>query len=549
MKNKVFILIIFLQLIFISLVNGQANFTVTPQLIELDLAPGTRRIIKILLVNESPKDSQRFKIFTSDVIETEKGNYKLVEKGTGTFSCVDWIRLDTMEIVLGPKKGKEIPFELRVPIRISGGWFCAIVFELQPRLTPMEEGYAGASVAYHFQIPAQIEVTIQSSLTPKPRNVEVTSIEIIPATEDKDYNRLLRKAAQNALVVRAMVNNRGNIHIKAKGDLIITDSKGKRLRKVPLGAGRGMVLPQTQVRFTSVIKRPLPGDYLAEAVINYGGLSPAKGRVPFTVTKRYSSIKGNLLSTTPIGLIVSREVLDMAVATTGYRTQVLTFSNQENEAIKVKINPKYLTFDENGTVVASDSGNVNFSCINWLNIEPREFEITPGQTKAVKIELNVKDALPGGRYACITCEALLATAKENSLPTSLQIPVIVTVIGKSEKKGEVTKVEVSKGNPPGFSVYFKNTGKIHLKPKIKIELKFIPKTPETSDLTYVGEPRSALVGVFGMGNFPVPVIPGCEAKFEQDYERMLESGNYMAVVTVEYGSSESAVFIHKFKVN
>lgn len=549
MKKLVFILIIFFQLIFISLVNGQADFTVTPQLIELDLAPGARRIIKILLVNESPKDTQRFKIWASDVIETEKGNYKLVEKGTGTFSCADWVRLDTMDIVLGPKKGREIPFEIRVPMRVSGGWFCALVFALQPRVTPMEEGYAGASVAYYFQIPAQIEVTIQSSLTPKPRNVEVTSIEIIPATEDEDYNRILKKAAQNALVVTALVNNRGNIHIKAKGNLIITDSKGKRLRQVPLGAGRGMVLPQTQVKFTSVVKRPLPGDYVAEAVINYGGLSPAKGRVPFSVTKRYSSVKGDLLSTTPIGLIVSRDVIDMAVATTGYRTQVLSFSNQENEAIKVKIDPKYLTFDENGTVVASDSGNDNFSCINWLTIEPKEFEITPGQTKAVKVELNAKDALPGGRYACITCDAILVNAKKNSLPTSLQIPVIVSVIGQSEKKGEVTKVEVSKGNPPGFSVYFKNTGKVHLKPRVKVELKFLPKTPETGDLTYVGEPKSDLIGVFGMGSFPVPVIPDCEAKFEQDYERMLESGNYMAVITVEYGASEPAVFVHKFKVN
>ena len=549
MKDKALELIIFLLLIIFTLANGQANFTVTPQLIELNLAPGTRRAIKVLLVNESPKDTQRFLIFASDVIETEKGNYKVVEKGKGKFSCADWIRLDTMEVVLGPKEGKEIPFEIRVPTKISGGSYGAIVFGLQPKVTPMEEGYAGASVAFHFQIPVQLEITIKSSLTPKPRNVEVTSIEIIPATEDEDYNRILKKAAQNALVVNAVVNNRGNIHIKAKGNLIITDPKGRRLRQVPLGAGRGMVLPQTQVIFTSVIKRPLPGDYVAEAVINYGGVSPAIGRVPFSVTRKYSSVKGNFLSTSPIGLIISREALDMAVPTTGFRTQVLTLTNQENEPVNLKIKPKYLTFDESGNVVASDTGDDQFSCINWLTIEPKEFEIPPGQTKAVKIELNVKDALPGGRYACITCDALLASAKEKSLPTSLQIPVMVTVIGQTEKKGEVTKVEVSKGNPPGFAVYFKNTGRVHLKPTVKIELKYIPKIQGTGDLTYVGEPKSDLVGVFGISNFPVPVIPGCEAKFEQDYERRLESGNYMAVVTVEYGSTEPAIFIHKFKVN
>ncbi|MFB0509291.1 MAG: hypothetical protein ACETVX_02240 [bacterium] len=547
-KGNLIKFLIFLNILLITSAKGQVGFTVTPQLIEMELPAGAKRIFKVLLVNESEKDTNRYLVYPADVMQSERGTYKAIEKGTGKFSCADWLKLDTMEIVLGPKKGKEIPFQIQVPVRVSGGRYCAIVFDLLPKVTPMGEDYAGASVAFHFQIPVHIELTIKSGIRARPKSVEVTEIEVKPATEIPEYVRILKKAANNALVVSAKVFNRDNIHIKAKGRLLLTDKKGRRLREFPLGAGRGAVLPQTEVKFTSVIKRPLAGDYVAEAVINYGGISSAIGRLPFSVARRILERRGSFLATSPISVVIGREVLDLAVPPNSFRTQVLALSNEEHELVKVKTKLKYLLFDENGDIVAPDTGNDKFSCIDWLKVEPELLEIPSGQTKIFKVTFQIPDTNPGGRYACIDMQAMLASAKDTSLPTPIQIPVILSVTGIAEKKIEITKVEVSKGNPPRFAVYLKNLGNIHVKPRVKIELKYLPKAPETKDFTYIGEPKSELVGILGMDEFPVAVLPNCIAKLEQDHERILESGNYMAVVSADFGGTEPAIFIQKFKI-
>jgi hypothetical protein len=527
---------------------GQATFTVTPQLVELELAPGARRTFQVLLVNENEKDTSRFRIVTADVFETEAGNYRVIDKGTSKYSCADWIKPDSMELTLGPKQGKEISFEVKAPPKVSGGRYASIVFALLPKVTPFGPDEAGAGVVFHFRIPVQLEVTIKSTLTPRPKNVAIEGIEIIPAQEDREYSLLLKDAAKNALVVKAIVHNRGDMHIKAKGRLVLTDRKGKRLREVPLGAGRGMVLPEAKVKFVSVIKRPLPGDYVLEAVLNYGGVSPAIGRLPFTVARKIIAKDRSFISTSTIGLNVGRGIIEIFGTPNSYRTQVLTITNEENEVVKVKTKLKYLQYDENGNIVATDSGDSRFSCIDWLTIEPKDFELAPGATKTMKVVAKIPDTIPGGRYACINMEAMLLSAKETDLPTPVQVPIILTIPGTAEKKGEVTKVEVSKGNPPTFTVYFKNLGNIHLKPKVKVELAYLPKVTARGDLKYIGEPKSEPVGVFGMKEFPVAVLPGGIAKMEQDYDKPLEPGSYTAVVTVDYGGVEPAVFVQKFQV-
>jgi hypothetical protein len=311
-----------------------------------------------------------------------------------------------------------------------------------------------------------------------------------------------------------------------------------------------MVLPQTQVKFTSVIKRPLPGNYVVQAIITYGGLSQAIGRLPFTIARKVAAKGSSFLSNSPIGLVVNKEMVDVFVSPNSYRTQILSLTNEENQSVKIKTNLKYLSFDENSDIIAADTGDNRFSCINWLTIEPKQFEIPPGETKTLKLEVKVPEANPGGRYACIDWEALLADAKDTTIPTPLQVPVILTIPGLVEKKAEIVKVDIGTGNPPRFSVYFKNLSGIHIKPKIKIELNYLTKAPSSGDMTYVGgrEPKPELIGTFGMKPLTIPVLPGGITKMEQDYEKKLDPGNYTAVVTADFGGTDPAVFIQKFQV-
>lgn len=549
-NNKFFLLFLLFTFIVAFWANGQqAAFTVQPQLLEPEIYPGAQQTFQVLLVNESDKDSNRFRIYATDFYETKEGSYKILDERTQEFSCADWIKLDTMKIALGPKSGKEIPFQIRAPSNARGGRCCAIVFELVSKVSQKEPGAGGASVVFHFRIPVYLIVTVKSSMTQKPRNVEIKGIDIKPASEDPEYNLKLKKGAENALVIKATLINRGNIHVKVKGNIILTDPKGKRLRQFPLGSGMGLILPQTTIDLISIIKRPMPGDYVAEAVVNYGGISPAIARIPFTVARKVSLKERSFLSTAPIVLNIGKEIINLAVPPNSYRTQIIAIGNEEKEPVTVKASLKYLRYDENGDIAASDSGNDRFSCISWLTIEPKQFEIPAGETKAVKVDLKVPENITaGGRYACLTMATLLSSSKDTSLPTPVQIPVMLTITGVAEKKGEITKVDVSTGNPPRFTIYFKNIGSVHLKPRVKLELKFLPETPELTGMKYIGEPKTQLVGLLTFDEFPVSVLPEDVAKLEKDYVSRLGPGSYVAVISADFGGTEPAVFVQKFSI-
>jgi len=419
-----------------------------------------------------------------------------------------------------------------------------VVFEIVPE----DRAYARDSYGafrLHYRMPSFLEVTIKrfGGLV---RKAEITDFKVEPI----EHEELKKELGEDALNFTASVKNEGNIHVVGKGTLFIKDKEGKTKRRVPLGGGRGAVIPEATVDFTSYLKRPLPGEYIAKAVINFGGLSPMVAEVPLTVTRTKTSALGSFQASSFIALDVKPEHVEMKIPPKGFRAVTFSFRNEEKDTLEIKARLKDLQYDEAGDLLALDSSATGRSCREWISLEPQEFSIPPGKRERVKFTLKAPTEGEGGYYACVVFETLLKSAKEGIISTPFQIPVVLSIPRNLEKNGEIVHFDISAspGKPAFITTFFKNTGNIHVKPKGKISLEFLRELKRRDDIVFMGEPKYEKLTELDFEKVGQYILPEGIRKMETIYPSAMEAGKYMAEITVDYGGAEPAKFKKEFTV-
>lgn len=542
-KRYWFFLVPLIILTWTSSIYPQHKLYLSPLLVELDLAPGAKKHFTLQLVNESGEKSISLIAYPADINESRKGRYQILDQGESEYSCADWMELSDTSFTLEPGSLKEIKVQIKAPRNVFGGRYGAVVFEVVPEEAPPGEKLG--SVRYHFRMPAFVEVTIKR-FGGRVRKASISDLKVEPVAD----KRLLEEIGTDALAFSAAVENQGNIHVEGKGTLIIKNKEGKTKRRVPLGGGRGIVIPGATVDFRSFLRKPPAGEYIARAVINFGGLSPAVAEVPFTVTRTKSSVLGSFKASSFMALDIKPENLEMKVPQRGFRVVTFSFRNRERDTVEVKAYLKDLGYDQEGDLVMLDSSATGRSCTEWITLEPHEFSIAPDGGERVKLTLQAPLQGEGGYYACVVFDALLKGSKEGAISTPFQIPVILSVPPDLNKEGEIVdiKVEASAGRPATFTALFKNTGNIHLKPKGKIDLKLQKEIKSTEDLIVLSRPEYEALGGVPFEEVEQYVLPGGIRKMEAGYPEALEAGKYIVEVTIAYGGSEPVKFEKKFRV-
>ncbi len=546
MKEKKYLsfFILFITLFFCITASAQFDISLSPLLVEIDIAPGAKKYFSLYLTNDNILNSVDLIAYTMDITETQQGTYKIVDKGESEFSCADWMEIKDTSFTLKPSESKEIKVWIKAPRSAFGGRYGAVVFEIAPEKEPLGEKLG--SVVYYFRMPAFVEVTVKrfGGLVRK-ASISDFKVEPVPTA-----GRLEKKIGKEALGFIASVKNEGNIHVMGKGMLFIKNKEGRTKRRVPLGGGRGVVIPEATVNFKSLLKKPPPGEYIARAVINFGGLSPAIAEFPFTVTRTKSSALGSFKASSYIALDIKPEHLEMKIPTRGFRAVTFSFRNDEHDTVEIKAHLKDIEYDEEGDLVLLDSSETHRSCREWISLEPQEFTIAPEKRERVKLTIQAPIEGEGGYYACVVFDVLLKSSKEGAISTPFQIPVIISVPPNLDKEGEIVNLEISAsaGRPALVTAYFKNTGNIHLKPKGKISLEVLKEIKTTGDIIYVGKPKYEKVGEFFFEEVEQYVLPGGIRKMQAGYPGALEAGKYLAEITIDYGGSEPEKFKKEFRI-
>ena len=547
MKKKEYLIPFVLLTICFCFTTATAQFDISlsPLLVELELAPGARQNFSLFVANDNILDEVEVIAYTMDITESQKGAYTVVgDTAKSEFSCADWMTIEDTSFTIKPNETKEIKVHITVPRNVFGGRYGAVVFEITPDEGP-PAGEKLGSVTYHFRMPAYVEVTIKrfGGLI---RKATISDFKVTPVTA----GGIEKKLGKGALGFIASVKNEGNIHIEGNGTLTIKDKEGRTKRRVPLGAGRGSIIPGATVDFRSLLKRPLPGEYTARAVIAFGGLSPVVAEIPFTVTRTRSSALGSFKASSFMALDVKPEKLEMKVPPRGFRAISFSFRNDERDTVKIKAHLKDIGYDEEGNLVLLDSSVTGRSCREWISLEPEAFALAPEKSERVKLSLQAPPQGEGGYYACVVFDALLEGSEEGTISTPFQIPVFLNVPPNLTKEGEIVdlQIEASSGKPALLTAYFKNTGNIHLTPKGKISLGVLKEIKPSGDFIYVGKPTYEPVDEFLFEEVEGYVLPGGIRKMEAGYPGALQAGKYLAEITIDCGGSKPVKFEKEFRV-
>lgn len=523
------------------------TFMLSPQLVELELLPGEKKRFSVSLINESKTKKARFTVYVSDLGEKRSGKYKVVKPGTSPFSAASWITVNPTDFVIGPSDSMEILAEVTVPRGVKGGRYAIIVFELAPETASKEEKFG--SLTFHHRMTTAVEISIKGR-TAKRRAV-ISSLKVVSPKEDER----LAQFKKEVLMFTASLKNEGNIHIFGEGTLTIRGKKGRRMKQVPLGGGRGTVLPDCTVDFSSIVRNDFPpGDYIAEVVIRYEGLRPVKAKLPFTVTEEEVPVTKakSFKRTKEVSFGVEPELIELTAPSGALRRTGIVVYNRDEREISVKSYPRALKYNRYGELVRLSSAKGARSCGEWITVSPSSFKLPSGGKKRLSVLVNVPEGKIGGHYANIVFDAALGRNNPGtSQKTSSNVPFFLIIPGPLKEQARIVETRVLHQDEKGyrkFVVSFKNIGNIHLKPRGKILLKKTVNIEKTGEIEYVGEPVYEEVEEIAFNHVDGVVLPGGRRDLVAIYINPLPDGDYRVEAEVDYGDKKKAVGKKTFSV-
>lgn len=350
-----------------SLCLAQADFTISPPIIEMSLGRGGTKIFSFELANVNKEKSSEFKIFALDLDVDRNGSTDFLEAGKSKYSCSKWIEMESKQIVIGPGQTKKIIGKLSVPGSVSsGGYYSTVVCELATEKSTQVK--TGAVITW--RIAALMKVTVLGGRLEK------------KAVLEDFFQRTLfeEKEKKNGLTFVAALRNEGNIHLKTEGKLTILTADRKRKGEVDFDVGTGTVLPEHTRDFAAVYDKFLPeGDYIARAAFRYGGMSSLEKEIPFTIKVGVASGQENEVVISSLKLVP--EEIKLKIPQGGFRTAGFTIQNQRMDNLRIQM------------WLEPQAG-----IENWFQLESPEVKLEAGKETKVMLKINIPQGTKEGMY-------------------------------------------------------------------------------------------------------------------------------------------------------
>jgi len=526
--------------------DAEVTLSFTPMLTELTAAPGSVNRFEVVMENNSKTEVADFLIYTADVEQKPNGEYRLIAAGQSPYSCSNWIKLSADRAQVGPSEALGVTATLTVPRGASGGRYGAIVFEMVPE--EWKDRTAFASTAFVQRFVSIVEGTVPA------RNLrsqlDVTGFAALAVTGNPSY---VSKYGPNAVILSAQIENTGTVHVFARGSLILRDSSGKRLREIPLGGGRGIVLPGASISISSILPSGLaPGNYMADISIRYGGTRPANAKVSFRVGESRAAV-AEALPITPIApFSVDPADFDLSYPAGATVARSLIIENRSDQAIRVEGRAMPLAFDEEGELVLDELGASAASCAQWIELKPSVVEIRPRSRQVVRMMISIPKEESGGRYANVVFTATPVSADKGQAWSGESGTVVFLRVGKEfSTLGRLAPITMEDGGPSVGTVFgtvFENTGTIHVKPRASMTIKKRVMPESIPGIEYVGPGSLVEVSSLDLGEEENVVLPGGKRIFNVALSGGLEPGDYVVEFLVNYGGKAPLYVMREFTV-
>lgn len=502
------------------------DFSFNPGIIEVQTFPGGVKSFTLSIQNHEKGEKGRFKIYVTDLVIGKDGTISYPEPGTSRWSCAKWISLSSSDISVEPGKVKNVTCQIRVPQGEVGGKYAVIMCEKKGNeMEEIEDNEA--RITSNWRIGCAVLLSVRGHNVKK--NAEIFNIKVVPVSD--------------GWLSSVFLENKGNIHISANGEVVIKDEKDRIICKDKLVTRKGeTILPEGVCKYVSHLRRTLPmGTYTIKAILDYGGVKSAVKEMAFYSKGVASNLEvredGTKKESIPFCMIFP-PTLEMEVLPGRFFSRVLTLKNTRNEPIRVR--PKIMDFDitPTGVVKYLNPGETSFSAANWFKLESLEEFIIPEEgEKRLKLSIKIPSDAEGGRYATFVLEAVT----EDGLQSISEMPLLISVNYNIKKEIKIAKFKVATFKKQAdelvimCSIKIENTGNIHFNPK-KYLLIYNPNG-EASEPIPISINENILL--------PKGVQ---DIKFKLSPAKEIKDGWYHAELVVEYDKNEKITAREGFEI-
>jgi P pilus assembly chaperone PapD len=209
-------------------------------------------------------------------------------------------------------------------------------------------------------------------------------------------------------------------------------------------------------------------------------------------------------------------------------TNIISVRNAGAQPTRVKVFLQDWQMDRKGQVSFARAGSIPGSLSSWLEINPTDFRVEPGQTKEVRYTLTIPAGVRSGGYrGAILVEGMPA---QSGAPTPKKMAVhgrfgvmIYETVGQPDIRAKFTDFQVLlEKKQVKFVLTLGNSGTSHFRPK---KSKITITNGQGQEVAKLDIPDS-------------PVLPGATRDIEFSEELKLPPGQYLAKALVDAGQRD-----------
>jgi hypothetical protein len=511
----------------------ERGFRMDPILVERTIDAGSSLSYTLTIENADSFNPLTLDVSVADVEEDLYGTYRLRPPQTTSYSLARLMKAEPERLILPPGGSRTINVTVNVPRGVAGGKYAAVVVTVAPDRSEAKDEKVFGTTRFIFQAASFLELLITGAAPRLEAYADFFKVE-----HSKEYPSLRHRVGDDAMVFSVGVANKSDVHVVARGELILRTMEGRVVARYPLGGGRGVILPDTTVALQSVIPRQLPvGEYQARAVIDYGSRRPVVGEVNFAVDQG-TLIAQETETAEAARFIVEPAEIELNLRPGAFSSTVLEVTNRGQESIDIEGRILPLVFDVDGDLLPESERGDRLA---WMEISPDSFTLAPGQTRRVRLSLRPPRDAAGGYYADV-----LFKSGDEGLSMETGGSLLAFVGDVVEKKGEVRITGVDQTREAvALDLLFANIGTTHLHTSAELVLNRLYEQTEADDGRIIGA-RSEKVGSVSVPPGVNPVLPGTERALSFMIPADLEKGAYEVLIRIDYGGEEPAITKFRF---
>ncbi len=414
---------------------------VQPLVINLDMTPGDAENFELRLTGTGERETVSLNLMHP--VQNIDGRLRYQEVNPELNPAVDWIELERTEVTIPANEVVVVGGSVNLPFD-AGGSHTAVIMVDQVDPVDRPDSLIGFRIRYAIRININIDRPGQRP------TVEILDFSLNPDNEGRPK-------------ISVHFKNTSPLRFPAVADVTVRGEDRRLIERVPVFSGATSldrrdnfsVYPGTELIYEGEITETMfPGSYEIQMFFHY-----ADGRQ--IIRRKTVDVEEEFLREEAVKYInVEPEDLSLSMIPGASSTQILTLTNNFTEPLIVNTMTGEIYPEYRQSIFAGKEFDLRGN---------RQFILQPGAVnRQLLIFRSPRDQLPGGYYGYYDIEVYNL---DQQMLETYRLNVTSLVEGEANILGEILDLTHSRGEDRDtFSATIKNTGDIHIVPRVRLEL-------------------------------------------------------------------------------